>query len=266
MYMPDIPPSHLEFIWNLTVLCRQPLPAEMFVSCMACVWFSFDLGLLPYPAAQRTQTCPSSGSPRTGTPLQLRSPPSALHIPTSTPTWTTSGLCTAAHLSPWSRRPGGWAPPMVSLRLSHSAAIRHTASSPCLTSDVHRIALVVSECPPCPRRCLSAEVHAFISVLRHLHDGGVITSIFRWGQQTAEGPSNLQPAPLASKLQRWNSKPDSQTQKSLLISIVLFVAHICLDWLCSFHTTWVCSSAFCSPSIEQFSVLHVWDHVYVTVH
>ena len=58
----------------------------------SCVWFSFCPGLLPYLVAPRIQTCPSSGSPLTGTPLQLLSPPSALRTPTSIPTWTTSGL------------------------------------------------------------------------------------------------------------------------------------------------------------------------------
>lgn len=55
--------------------------------------------LLPYLVVQRIQTCPSSGSPPIGTPLQPRSPPSALHTPTSTPTWTTSDPFTA-RLSP----------------------------------------------------------------------------------------------------------------------------------------------------------------------
>lgn len=118
----------------------------------SCTWFSFYLGLLPYLVAQHIRTCPSLGSPRTGTLLQLLSLLSALHIPTSTLTWIISGLCTAAHPSPWSLQLGGWAPQMVSLRPIHSAFIRHTTFSPASPGTWCRGALFI-ECFPHAIHC-----------------------------------------------------------------------------------------------------------------
>lgn len=118
----------------------------------SCIWFSFYLGLLPYLVAQRIRTCPSLGSPHTGTPLQLLSPLSALHIPTSTLTWTISGLCIAAHPSPWSLQPGGWAPQMVSVRPTHSASTYH-ATSAASPGTWYRVALMFIECFLCPKHC-----------------------------------------------------------------------------------------------------------------
>lgn len=101
--------------------------------CSSHVYVSSSLfpGLLPYLVARRIQICPSLGSPRTVTPLQLQSLPSAPHTPTSTRIWTTSAPCTAARPSPWSQLPEGWALQMVSLR-----QFFHRSLPPLLPSDI----------------------------------------------------------------------------------------------------------------------------------
>lgn len=100
--------------------------------CLSHVHVSSYLfpGLLPYLVARRIQTCPSLGSPHTVTPLQLQSPPSARHTPTSTRIWTTSAPCTAARPSPWSQLPEGWALQMVSLRQFFHRFPQHPRMSP----------------------------------------------------------------------------------------------------------------------------------------
>lgn len=65
------------------------------------VFISFFLpGLLPYLVAQHTRSFRSLEFPRTEILLQHQSLPSAPHTHTLTPTWTTSGPCTAARPSP----------------------------------------------------------------------------------------------------------------------------------------------------------------------
>lgn len=129
----------------------------------SCTRFSFSPGLLPYRVAPRIRTCPSLGSPRTGTLLLPQSPLSALHIPTSTRTWTTSALCTAAHPSPWSPQPGGWVPQMVSLRPTHFASVHHATFSSCLPWDMVLSSFaywVVSHIPDTRLSALSSCFHA----------------------------------------------------------------------------------------------------------
>ena len=191
----------------------------------SCVCFSFYLGLLPYLVAPRIPTCPSSGSPRIGIPLQLLSPPSALRIPTSTPTWTTSGPCTAARRSPWFRPPAGWAPQMVSLRPACSASTRHASPG-----TWHRV--TDASWVPCAGRC--AKWCDYVLSLQPYDTSMRVRYYVHFQVRIrAEGPSNLQPGSLASKWQRWHSEPEcTDAQILALIHCSVLWLHVYLDWPC----------------------------------
>lgn len=99
-----------------------------YVSCYLNIFFS--AGLLLWRAVQLSPTSPSSGSRPSGTRLWGLSRPSTIHTPTSTHTWTTSALSTAAPPSPFCQPPGASALQMVS-KMKHKLIHAHTTHDAC---------------------------------------------------------------------------------------------------------------------------------------
>lgn len=87
----------------------------LFFFRISSVLYCFFTDLQDWQAAQLSQTFPWSVCHLTQRPAQVNRR-SALHIPTSAPTWsTTSARSTAAQLFLWSQRPEDWALQKVGL-------------------------------------------------------------------------------------------------------------------------------------------------------